>query len=379
MTTFGNRLPTAQMSLAFVLANTRYWGTVASRARNQLDRWTRHAVAIPDPALQAVALANLHEEGFNAQATATLATLAPRKDRKLVIDAIVALQVIYDYLDSLIERPLADPLDDGRRLYHALIDAVALDTQPRDDYCTNAPWSNDGGYLKELVSTVRGALTQLPSIDATIEVSKRAAERCAEAQVRAHAIPALGGAQLEQWATCNARGTGLQWREFIAGAVSSGLALHALIATAADPRTTSKQATTIDELYLSICAMTTMLDGLVDYQQDLRDTGQAGYIRFHENRDALLQGLDSVIDQATIGARETPNGPYHLMTLVGIAAYYTSTPTAASALARPVAEQIRQDLKPLITPALTVMRIWRSAKHARTRLDSKWPRGGCSS
>ena len=187
-----------------------------------------------------MALANLHEEGFNAQATATLATLAPRKDRKLVIDAIVALQVIYDYLDSLIERPLADPLDDGRRLYQALIDAVALDTQPRDDYCTNAPWSNDGGYLKELVSTVRGALTRLPSIDATIEVSKRAAERCAEAQVRAHAIPTLGGAQLEQWATCNARGTGLQWREFIAGAVSSGLALHALIATAADPRTTSQ-------------------------------------------------------------------------------------------------------------------------------------------
>ena len=193
---------------------------------------------------------------------------------------------------------------------------------------------------------MRRALTQLPCRAAIAEVSERAAERCAEAQVRAHAAPALGRTQLKQWAKRNAVPTGLQWREFLAGAVSSGLALHALIAAAADPRTTREQALAIDEVYLSVCALTTLLDSLIDYEQD-RSMGQPGYIRYYEDRDALAQGLRSVIHRAAARARDTPNGAYHLMTLVGVVAYYSSAPTASSEFARPVTEQIRRELRPI--------------------------------
>ena len=78
-----------------------------------------------------MALANLREEGFNAQATATLATLAPREHRKSVVEAIVGLQVIYDYLDSLVERPLADPLGEGRRSTARSLTQSSCDTEPR--------------------------------------------------------------------------------------------------------------------------------------------------------------------------------------------------------------------------------------------------------
>ena len=144
---------------------------------------------------------------FLRLSAATLATLAPRPHRKSVAEAIVGLQIIYDYLDSLVERPLVNPMDDSRRLYQAFLDAIALDRKPRGDYYPPAQEGSDGGYLLELVHTVRGALARLPSQNAVAEVSAGAAERCAEAQVIAHAAGGLTDAQLELWARENAAET----------------------------------------------------------------------------------------------------------------------------------------------------------------------------
>jgi tetraprenyl-beta-curcumene synthase len=350
---------------ALVLANTRYWRTVAPLARTQLGRWTRHAESIPDATLQGIALTNLREEGFNAQATATLAALAPRTHRGSVVEAIVALQIIYDYLDSLVELPLANPIGDGRRLYQALIDAVVLDRKPQGEYYANALEAEDGGYLADLVQAVRQALTRLPKRAVIAQASMRAATRCAEAQVHAHADSVLDDAQLIRWAANYAADPGLQSREFLAGAVSSTLALHALIAAAADPATSREQVRAIDDVYLAIAALTTLLDGLIDYKQDILSTGRPGYIRYYEDHSALIAGLRHTISHATARARDTPNEAYHLMTLVGVVAYYGSAPTASSVFARPVIRQIRRDLRPLITPTLAVMHTWRIAKRLR--------------
>jgi hypothetical protein len=362
MPTIGPHPPIVRMNAALVLASARYWSTVAPLVRTQLARWTWCAQRIPHPTLQQVALANLREEGFNAQATATLATLTPRRYRKPVVEAIVGLQVMYDYLDSLIERPHTDHLADGRQLYGAFIDAVNPSAEPAHIYYPRVPESDDGGYLKELIDVVRAALTQLPSQATIAQVARHAAERCAEAQVRAHATSTIGSSQLQTWATCGAHDTGLGWREFLAGAVSSGLALHALAATAADPRATEEQALTIDTVYLSICALTTLLDGLVDYEQDLRDLGHIGYIRYYSNHDELSSALKTVIHRASTESRDLPNRAYHLMTLIGVVAYYVSAPSASSEFARPVIMQLHQELKPLITPTLSLMRAWRIAK-----------------
>jgi len=360
MPPFGDHPLVARMSKALVLANIRYWITVAPLVRTQLSHWARRAEDIPDSALRLLALVNLGEEGFNARATATLATLAPRRYRGAATEAIVALQIIYDYLDSLVERPLASPMSDGHRLYQAFLDAIALDREPCGEYYPPGHASADGDYLEELVRTVRGALSRLPSQAAIAEVSAGAAMRCAEAQVRAHA-GSLDGAQLELWARERAIETQIQWREFLAGAVSSGLALHALIALAADPRASREQAVAVDQLYLSLCALTTLLDGLVDHDQDLLSTGRPGYLRYYDDRDALAQGLDSVIDRAAHKAWETPNTDHHLLTLVGIAAYYASAPTAESKFAQALMSGVTHKLTPAIGPVLALMRAWRVA------------------
>ncbi len=362
MPPFGDRPLMARMSKALVLANVRYWITIAPFVRSRLDYWRRRAADIQDPALRLLALANLGEEGFNAQATATLATLAPRRYRQAASEAIVALQIIYDYLDSLVERPLANPMSDSQRLYQAFLDAVMLDRELGGDYYPTGHESADDNYLEELVRTVRGALARLPSHTVIAEASTGGAMRCSEAQVRAHAAASVGEAQLEQWARARSIDTQLKWREFLAGAVSSGLALHALIALAADPHASCEQALAIDQLYLSLCALTTLLDGLVDHDQDLLSTGQPGYLRYYEDRDALAQGLDSVIDRAAHKAWESPNTAHHLVTLVGIAAYYASAPTAESEFAQPLMRRVIRKLAPAIGPVLALMRAWRAAE-----------------
>jgi tetraprenyl-beta-curcumene synthase len=353
--------------LALGVANVRYWPSVWPLVQAQLRRWELRARAIADPELRELALGKLHGEAFNAEVAATLATLAPTARRRRAVEAIVALELLFDYLDGLTERPSTDPLRDGNSLFRALTDAVDATAESGDDYYREHPGAGDGGYIEELSSAVRDAVARLPGARAIEGPARRSASRCAQAQIRIHAESRLGTAQLEEWAEREAHGTGLRWREFAAGAASSVLAVHALIAAAADPRVTSEEAVEIETAYLSICVLITVLDSLVDHDADMR-VDDPGFIRLYEDRDRLAETLANVAGRAVRQAGALRDGAHHVMTLAGVVAYYISGPGAGGELARPVAERLRAELAPLIYPTLAVMRTWRLAKRARGRL-----------
>jgi tetraprenyl-beta-curcumene synthase len=363
----GDRRLLAKAGIALVLANIRFWPTVAPIVGAQLRRWEKRAHAIDDLVLRALALEKLADERFNSEVAATLATLAPRRHREAVVEAIVAYEVMYDYLDGLTEQPTDDPLRDGHELYRAFMDAIAPDTEPRGGYYAWHQRQDDGGYLDELVKVVRGALAQLPTAVVISEASGRAAARCAEAQIRAHAVQRLGTPQLEHWAASEAAGTPLEWQAFLAGAASSVLSVHALIAAAADDRTTADDAAEIDTVYLSICTLSTMLDSLVDRERDER-AGEAGYVRYYQTQELLACDLISAIRRATQHAARLRSGAHHVMTLVGVVSYYASAPSAGSDFAQPVIRRLRRELQPLINPTFAVMRAWRLAKRIRRAL-----------
>jgi tetraprenyl-beta-curcumene synthase len=348
-----------------VLANVRYWSTVAPIVRGQLGRWEQAARAIPDPELQALALGKLRDERFNAEVAATLATLATRRYRAAVVEAVVALQVLYDYVDVLSEQPMADPEWDGRRLFAHLIDAVSVGPAG-----TRKPFElsqNNDGYLERLSGAVMLAMGRLPGAPAVAAVARGAAERCGEAQILHHRASRLGSPSgivaLRDWATPRAAGTGLGWQELLAGSTASVLALHALIAIAADPLTTSENAAELDRTYLSIGALS-MLDSLVDIQEDIA-AGQLGYLHYYGDPDVFAERLANLARDAVARARALPNGAHHIMTLVGVGAYYASAPAANSELAWPLTAPVRTELQPLITPTLALMRAWRQAKRLR--------------
>jgi tetraprenyl-beta-curcumene synthase len=369
----GDRRFVAQVALALLLSNARYWSTVAPIVRGELRRWERRARAIEDPELRALALGKLRGEGFNAEAAAMLATRAPRSRRKDVVQAIVALELLFDYLDGLTERPSADPLGDGERMFRTFTNAVALSPNGASELLGQRGSSDEGEYLDELARTVALALTRLPSSAAIAEVAGQTAALGAQAQIRMHASPQLGNGQLEEWARQAAGGTGLPWRELLAGAASSVLALHALIAAAADPRTTPGEAREIELAYRSTCALLTLLDGLVDHDEDTRagaagTVGGLGYLSLYEDRDELSQVLADLARRAASQARSLRDAPHHAMLPVGVVAYYTSAAGARSELAGPIAKRLRRQLSPLILPTLALMHAWRLAKRIRSEL-----------
>jgi tetraprenyl-beta-curcumene synthase len=351
-------------TVALVRANARYWITVAPRARAELRYWHRLAEAIPDPTLRRIALAKLHGEGFNAEVAATLATLAPHVRRPAVTRLTVALEVLCDYLDGLTERPSRQPLRDGRESFRALTDAVVLSEEPDGGYYRHRSDSDDGGYVEELVASVRSALRSLPAAEAVSGVARLTATRCAEVNVRAHAVPALGAAQLEAWARSEAAtcATELDWRELMAGSALSALSLHALMSAAADHLTTVDQAARLGAVYASISALATMLDCLVDGPE-------SSFACFYEDHDVLVNELIRAARRAMEGVPSLPGSPDHLMLLVGVVAYYASHPNAQHGRARPAVQRLTRELRPLIWPTLGVLHAWRLAKRVRG-----WPR-----
>jgi tetraprenyl-beta-curcumene synthase len=368
---------TARVLAAFALANARYWLCMAAQVRREMRHWEARARTIEDPELRALALEKLRGEGFNAEAAAMAATIAPRATRGHAVRAIVALELLYDYLDGLSERPHADPLGEGERLYAAFVGALAPhtvspdgrpDTVDPDMGGRSQPLEALGpdDYVEELGRTVRRSLERLPAREAIAPYAKQCATRGAQAQIRMHATPVLGAAQLGEWAHGEAQGTTLQWREFAAGAACSVLALHALIAAAADPRTTPAHAQEIETAYLFTGTMVTLLDGVVDHERDAAADAHS-YAGLFEDPVLLAQALTCAAREASRHSGELRNGAHHLMTLAAAAAYWCSAPGAGGAHARPALEGLRRELQGLLFVPLLTMRAWRASRTARPR------------
>jgi hypothetical protein len=358
---FKDRGLLTRTSFALLLANVRYWTGVAPIVRTELKRWQMCAAEIEDSELRAVAFSKLHNESFHADAAAMLATRAPRAHRRSVVEAIVALELLFDYLDGLTERPSSDPVGNGERHFATLINAVGLVASTPGP---NAPRAGDSGYPQMLSRAVALAVSRLPAASAIAAIAGRTAHRAAEAQSRIHALHQTGAGQLEAWAKSEPPATDLGWRELVASAGSSVLVLHALIVAAANPRTTCEQATAIESAYLSTCVLLTLLDALVDYEQDASsgDSQRTSYISLYEDPDQLPELLGRSARRAVLQARALPNGPHHVMVLTGVVAYYSTASGARSEVARPTVSRLRRELAPLILPTVALMRAWRYIK-----------------
>ena len=347
---------------ALLKANVLFWLSVLPEVRRELRSWERRARAIPDPALRALALAKLREERFNTEVAATLATLVPTVRRPHAIEAIVALQVTYDYLDGLTEQPVPRPLDAGRQLYRAFADAFTPLGPPVDHYRHHA--RDDGGYLQALVAACRRAFWSLPAAPAVAPVACAVAARCGEAQTRTHAIPLLGSGQLRAWAQAQPEAERMRWWEIASGAAASVLALHALIALAADPATVPADAARLAAAYVATCALTTLLDSLVDREEDARRGGHV-YLAYYRDELDATERLGALAREAVAAVADLPRAAHHLVTATGAVAFYLSAPGAGGARARRLTEPMAAELQ-LLAPALAIFGVWRRAKQWRT-------------
>ena len=346
---------------ALLTAGISYWLTIFPRARLEIHRWKHLAHEIPDPTLRAHALHKLTRERLNPEAAAFFAVLAPRRRRGPLVRLMVGFQIAYDYLDAINEQPATAALRNGLQLHRALTDAVSshdtVSSRPAGvDYYLHHPQHDDGGYLLDLVRACQAALRELPSRSAIEPVLIRAAERCGEAQSHNHAVLVEGEEQLIEWTAALKDGGEYLWWELAAAGISC-LALHALFAAAACA-TTPEEAERIDAAYFpSVCAISALLDSLVDQPHDAGSTNHS-FVEHYE-ASVAAERFGAITGEARALSSRLRNHGRHAVILAGIASFYLSAPEAHTELARPVATRTLGRLGPSSAPILAVMRLRR--------------------
>ncbi|HLH14446.1 MAG TPA: DUF2600 family protein [Solirubrobacteraceae bacterium] len=344
---------------ALLAAGLEYWLTIFPRAWLEIRRCRALALAIPDPTLRAHALHKLTVERMNPEAAAFFAVLAPRRRRGALVRLMVDFQVAYDYLDAINEQPDTASLRNGLQLHRALCDVLQSSDGAADavgDYYRHHPQQDDGGYLRELVDACRAAMCALPCARETAPVLARAIQRCAEAQSRNHAVLVEGDAQLIEWAAAQPDGERYLWWELAAAGISC-LAIHALFAAAAGS-TTREQAHRIDAAYYpSVCAISALLDSLVDEPGDAVSANHS-FVGHYRTRALAERRFGAIAGEARALADMLAGRARHAVILAGIASFYLSAPEARSGRARPAAARTLECLGASTIPMLAVMR-WR--------------------
>ena len=349
----------------------RYWLGILPLVRRELRHWELCANAIPDPVLREHALSTLRGETLNAEAAAVFATLVSAHRWQPLVRLLVAFQVMYDYLDTVSEQHVSEPLRNGLQLHRALTAALDVSVPPTD-YYRHHPQHDDGGYLDALVASCRESIEGLPAAEVVLPVARRAAQRCGAGQSHTHAAKREGNLQLAIWASRQDRAAGYLWWELAAGAISS-VGLYALLAAAADPRTSSSDALQIDAAYFPpMCALSTLLDSLIDRDDDIVTDNHSSFGQYARSTDAAAR-LALIAERAESGVRGLRRSSRHAAILAGIAGYYLSAEGATTAEAQPVAAAIVGRLGPMVSLILATMRLRRhlATKHEERRLKSR--------
>jgi tetraprenyl-beta-curcumene synthase len=337
----------------------RFAVRVVPLARAQLRHWERAAQRIPDARLREHALSTLRGESFSALGAALVAVTARRHDRALV-RLLVALQVAWDYIDTVSEQPASDPIANGTQLHRALLDAVSIGPPSADYYrCSDA--HEDGGYLAALVARCREAAARLPAFE-LVRPSVAEALRTAEVQYCNHAPAAERAPALRRWAARERGSARIGWIE-AAAAASSSLGVLAVLALAADPRTTASGVARVRAAYVPWAdALTALLDSLVDHEDD-RMRGVMNWVACFPSRAVATARLQSVTAHAVGAMRQLPRGERHLAIVVGMIAMHLSRGSAWVTETAPTSRAVLRATGTAMAPLLLLLlRGWRGVR-----------------
>jgi tetraprenyl-beta-curcumene synthase len=334
---------------------SRYWLTIFPCVRHEIRRWRRRALEIPDPDLRRLALTTQRVEQGNLEGAAAFAVLVPPPHRSTVVRALVAFQVIYDYVDALAEEPNANPTSNGRQLHQALLDSLDLQARQRD-YYAHYRSTDDRGYLSDLIDACRSAFGALPSHATVTEPALRSVDRMIAYQILNHEHTGDGSYHaLAQWAsTQTPPSTGLRWWETSAGAASS-LVVFALIAAAAQPRVDPCDAIALEAAYFPwIGALHVLLDSLIDRSEDAR-IGQHSLVDHYASPHEVAARLQAITARALCSTASLPMSAQHSLILAAMTSFYLSAPQASSAYARLAKEEILATMGSLAKPTMRVL------------------------
>ena len=303
---------------------------------------------------------------------ALVASISDRHDPRL-LRLLVALQVAWDYIDTLAEQPGGDAIAAGRQLHRALTDAVSAGPLLGDYYRLH-PSQDDGGYLAALVGACRDACVSLPAYE---PVRAFVAQEIAAAEIQYvnHAPAAERDAILRRWAAGHGDRAETGWIE-LAAAASSSLGVLAMLTLAIDPRVDAAAAERLRAAYVPwVDALTALLDSLVDQAHDAT-TGLMNFIRQYPSEAAAGQRVSGVTARALGAVRELPHGARHVVVVTGMIAMHLSKASAWEPEAEPISRRVLQTTDTPVMPLLLLLlRAWRFVRSSRRARSALRPDG----
>ena len=314
-------------------------------------------MTIEDRALREDALRALHSKRGNIDGAGLFWTLVGHRDGRL-LRALVAHELIWDFLDCVSERGAAVGDENGLQLHRALADSLDP-SAPMADYYRHHRWRRDAGFLRELVGTCRACCAALPSYELVRRTVLCEARRGA-VQGLNHALdPRHRDEALRAWLqTEPSQSVELQWFELTA-VESAPLVIHPLLALAASPSARPQDVGAIRAAYFPwVSLATVMLDSYVDQAEDAVN-GNHSYIAHYPTPAAAVERLHGTIERAVSEVRTLADGHRHAVVVACMVAMYLSKDSASTPELRATTRSLIDAGGSLTRLLVPVLRLWR--------------------
>lgn len=295
--------------------------------RHRLKVLRSNALKIPDTVLREQALSSLKSKAFHCLGGAAYAFLVPEPLRPAVLEAIVSLQSISDYLDNLSDRTGVQGEAALRGVHDAFLSALCCVPQPSDHraYYRLYPCGDDGGYLHSLVGSARNSLCSLPRYWELLPDVQRLAELYVELQVLKHLDKGVREIRLEKWIKEVAAQLGwagrLHWWEF-AAACGSTLGIFYAIAMASRQGGELRQGQLFEAGFFPfVCGLHILLDYFIDQPEDAA-FGDLNFVSFYPDEESAASAIGSLWHKALECARRLPGREVNVAVVMGLPSFY---------------------------------------------------------
>lgn len=335
----------------------------------------------PHPEVRANALESLARKRSYLDGAALFWILPARRDPRL-LSLLVSFQVAADFLDQASEHGVAARGHSGGSLMPAFSDAVDLTARPSDSYYADHPWTDDGGYLRDLVAASRDGCATLPGYRPTRELLVREARRARALELVHEPDPVRRNAQLRRLEEESGRGSEGRgrgegdrdlserdhapdpwWFEQAAGSASA-LTVIVLLALAAVPDATHEDRCAAARAYRWVGALSTMLDGYVDQAEDSA-SGEWSAIAHYPDATVATQRIGYLIDRSLREVGRLRHGERHTVLVSSMVALFLSRDSARASDLAPGTRELIVTGGTLTRRLVPVLRAWRTVHGQR--------------
>lgn len=329
----------------------------------ELCGWRALARQIPDPLLRTDALAALGRKRCNIEGAAFFWTLPRRRSRSL-LRALVAFEILADYLDRVNESNAARGIANGRHLHRALSDALTPGRGPTD-YYKRQQHRDDGGYVASLIDACQRACAQMPSYQTVRPLLLKAAALTQVLALNHHPHPRVRDGELRRWAATELpEPSELYWFER-SGAASAWLTVLALLALSAEPDCTEQDAACVYDAYLPwISLLGTMLDSYSDIEEDT-SAGDHIYIAHYGSIDVACERLTHLTERAFQETQRLPSPDKHSVLVACMVAMYLSKRSTRTGALKSCTDQLTASTGPLVRMLLPALQAFRAGYQQR--------------